>query len=78
LPAASIARTWNVWEPSESAEYVFGELHAAKLAPSSEHSKVTPAGGFDENVKVASALPTLPDGPESIVVSAGVRSTCQA
>ena len=72
LPAASRARTRNVCAPSARPEYVFGLVQAAKPPPSSSHSKPAPASL--EKVKIASAEPTVPTGPESIVVSGAVVS----
>ena len=42
LPAASVARTWNVWLPSLSAAVVSGDVQSANVAPSSEHCSVEP------------------------------------
>jgi hypothetical protein len=73
LPAASVARTLKVWEPSANPVYCWGEEQALKAAPSREHSKVE-FGSVEENVKLASLVFTIPDGPESMMVSGGVVS----
>jgi hypothetical protein len=65
LPAASVATTSNVCEPSASVPRSRGDVHAANGPPSSRHWKVEPAS-FDEN---RNGL-----GPASIVVSGGVVS----
>jgi hypothetical protein len=51
-----------------------GEVHAVKLAPSSEHSNIASASS-DENVNVAVVSSVGEAGPESIEVSGGVEST---
>ena len=43
LPAASVARTWNVWLPSLSAASVCEDVHAANGALSTRHWNVAPA-----------------------------------
>src|SRR5688500_13171009 len=53
LPAASVALTWKVWPPSARPVRLTGDVQAAKLAPSSLHSKVAPASSA---VKVNVAL----------------------
>jgi hypothetical protein len=53
--------------------YCWGEEQALKAAPSREHSKVE-FGSVEENVKLASLVFTIPDGPESMMVSGGVVS----
>jgi hypothetical protein len=50
-----------------------GELREAKLPPSSLHSKVEPAS-VEEKPNEAEVLPTVPDGPESMVLSGAVVS----
>jgi hypothetical protein len=61
FPAASTARTWNVWRPKSSFDVVWGEVHDAKSDPSTEHSKVEP-GSLDVNAK---------EGVRSLVFSCG-------
>src|SRR5438128_7044753 len=41
--AGSLARTWEVWLPADSALWLWGLVQAANAAPSSLHSKVLPA-----------------------------------
>ena len=67
FPAASVARTWNVWAPTLSPVRSTGEVQAANAAASSLHSKVD---GFSlaENAKDALVLIVVAGGPESIVV----------
>ena len=43
LPAASVAFTAKVCEPSDSVEVVNGEAQVANVAPSTEHLKLAPA-----------------------------------
>ena len=50
LPAASRARTSNVWVPSASAPTLCGDEHAANAAAPSRHSNVAPAS--EVNVKI--------------------------
>ena len=59
--AVSVARTWNVWLPSTSAEYVLGVEHDVNEPPSREHAKVEPAS-FDDKSNVA---------PVAVVTRAG-------
>jgi hypothetical protein len=54
--------------------YCRGELHAANVAPSSEHWNVEP-GSLAENVKVAVVEFVLALGPDSMIVCGGVVST---
>jgi hypothetical protein len=51
FPAASLARTLNVWEPSATLVYVVALVQVEKPPPSSSHSKVEPAS-LDTNEKV--------------------------
>ena len=74
LPAASTARTSNVWLPSARPEYEAGEAQTTKGAASTRHSKVEPAS-LEEKEKLTEAVSTVPDGPESMAVSGGVWST---
>ena len=73
LPAASVARTENVWLPFTRTEYDAGELHVAKAAPSRLQANVEPVS-LELNVKEALAVVTVPVGPPVIVVSGGVVS----
>ena len=74
LPARSIARTRNVCEPSASAAVVNGVMHAANVAPSSEHWNIAAASLL---VNVKSPVSSLVgfDGAVAIVVSGGAEST---
>jgi hypothetical protein len=74
LPTPSTALTLNVWLPSASPTYTFGEPHAAYALPSSEQAKAEPAS-VAVKVKVASGE-VGSGAAEVIVVSGGVRSTC--
>src|SRR5439155_25329278 len=67
FPAWSVARTANVWVVSERLPYVWGELQAVKLPPSSLHSKLEP-DSLEVKENVASVELVGPDGPELIVV----------
>ena len=55
LPAASVARTSKVCEPSATPLYAFGEVQAANEPPSSLHSKVEPPS-LDVNEKLGESL----------------------
>ena len=72
LPAASAARTSNVWAPLASAGVVCGEVQVTNAAPSTRHWKV--ASASLENVKVGVESFVVPVGPVLIVVSGGVVS----
>src|SRR5581483_5307400 len=74
LPAASVARTKIVCEPSFSCAVVCGEPQAANDPESTRHSKLDP-DSEEENAKVGVASLVVPAGPESIVVSGAVVST---
>ncbi len=76
LPAASLAVTVRVCEPSLRAVYGWGDRHGVAAAPSSLHWNVEPAS-LDENVNVALALLTRVEGPLSIDVLGAVVSTVQ-
>ena len=74
LPAASVARTANVWPPSGSVS-VIGLEHAVQVPPSTRHSNVEP-DSLAVNVNVGDPSLVLPLGPPVIdvfgaVVSAG-------
>ena len=73
LEAASVARTSNVCEPFASAEYALGELHEPH-APLSRRHWNAEADSLEVNVKLAELTATVPEGPESIVVSGAVVS----
>jgi hypothetical protein len=77
FPAASVARTWKVWPPSDRPEYDFGLAQVANVAPSSEQSNEEP-GSPPENVNCAVSDDVDPGGPPVIVVSGGTVSTVQA
>ena len=77
FPAASLARTFSVWEPSASAGAVNGVAQGAQPPPSRSHSKV--AGDSVEprpNVGVESGLGCA--GVETKDVFGAVTSTVQA
>ena len=74
MPAASVARTRKVWDPSERLAYAFGEEQVAKAPESRLHWKVEP-GSLEEKPKLGEGLVVVPVGPEVIVVSGGVVST---
>ena len=74
LPAASTARTRNVWSPSASAGYWTAESHGSNAPPSSAHSNVVPVSEA-VNVRFASGLPVTAGGPNVTVVSGAVSST---
>jgi uncharacterized protein len=68
LPAASSARTANVWSPAASGGAVSGDAQAAKAPSSRLHWNVAPATG-EANAKVGEAFVVTPGGPETIMVS---------
>ena len=79
LPAASVARTRNVYTPSASEPRMRGDVQGpneptAAPGPSSRHSNVEPAS-VEENVNVALLTLIVPVGPPVIVVSGAVVST---
>jgi hypothetical protein len=49
LPAASVALTWNVCEPSARPAYAFGLVQLANVPPSSAHVNVAPASEAKPN-----------------------------
>jgi hypothetical protein len=63
LPAPSVARTWNVCEPSPSPLRTAGDEQAAKEPPSSAHESEP---SFAPNGMVAVELATVPVGPPVI------------
>ena len=73
LPAASRARTRNVWSPRASAVTVWGEVQPVNETPSSEHSNVAPASSA-EKVNVAVVASVGEAGPVSIDVSGATAS----
>ena len=74
MPAASFARTENVWEPFERPVYVFGDAHAVQTPPSSLHSKPEPPS-VELKVNVALVELMLPLGPLVIEVFGATVST---
>src|SRR3954468_16997482 len=74
LPAASVARTSNVWELSLSPPTLFGLVHGAKAAPSTLHSKLEP-GSVEVNVNAGAATLDGSAGLPTMFVSGAVRST---
>ncbi len=76
FPAASVARTRNVCEPSPSPAYPCGLVQAAKSPSSSAHSKV--AASLAEKRKLALVLEVSPVTPESIAVSGALVSTVKS
>ncbi len=69
-PPGSSARTWKVWDPTESGPTDCGEAQAVNAAASSEHWKVDP-GSFDVKPKTTVELVVVEPsaGPAVIVVS---------
>src|SRR3954471_15826856 len=76
LPAGSMARTWNVCNPSTRPEKAFGLAHDVKLAASSLHSNVEP-GCVVEKEKLALAVFDSAAGCAVIDVSGGTVSIVQ-
>src|SRR3712207_5783451 len=74
LPAASVAFTSKVCGPSERPVYSFGEVQSVKGSPSRLHWKVEPVS-VEEKVKLVESLVTVPEGPESMVVSGAAVSS---
>jgi hypothetical protein len=68
FPAASVARTANVWPVGARFEYDAGLEHAANAAPSSEHWNVD-AGSVEVNENCAVVDVVVSGGPSVIVVS---------
>jgi hypothetical protein len=81
LPAASIARTSNLWLPSASELRLRGEMHAAQAPASVESSRhwneatPEPPASVPEKVKLAEAEALRAGGPESIEVFGAMVST---
>jgi hypothetical protein len=77
FPAASEARTWNVWLPAVNAgEIDSGLVQDVQLPASRRHSKLEPLS--DElKLKLGVVLLDGSAGLESIVVFGAVRSTVQ-
>jgi hypothetical protein len=69
----SVARTKKVCGPSLSDSEVNGELHGAKEAPSSSHSKSD--GSSAANVKLTTLVEVVPLGPEVIDTTGGIVSS---
>src|SRR6185436_10252280 len=69
VPAPLTARTRKLWLPAASPEYACGLVHAVKLALSSEHWNVAPAGVVVKE-NVALVLVVEAAGDEVMVVSA--------
>jgi hypothetical protein len=76
FPAASLACTENVCEPSASPAYSRGLLQVSKAPLSKEHSNVAPASEVNE--KLAPAELVVAAGPLVSVVSGAVESIVQA
>ncbi len=74
LPAASVARTEKVCEPSVSAASVSGEVHDPNEPLSTLHSNVEPVS-LEENSNVGVLSLVAPDGPAVIDVSGAAVST---
>ena len=76
MPAASVAFTAKVWEPSLRLLRLFGELQLVKAAPSRLHWKVEFAS-LEEKSKLGEALLDWLVGLVSMVVSGATVSTVQ-
>jgi hypothetical protein len=76
FPAASVARTWNVCEPTASPEYAAGDVQAANAPPSSAHANDEPPS-LDVNDNVAPCANVVAAGALVIVVSGASVSTVQ-
>jgi hypothetical protein len=75
LPATSVAVTKNVWAPFERALRVTGLAgQVAYASASSLHRKVTPDSALLYEI-VAVMSPKVPEGPETVGVGGGDRST---
>jgi hypothetical protein len=73
LPAASVAFTAKVWEPTARLLYVLGEAQLPQDPESSEHWKLEPLS-LEVNAKPALVEVVVPEGPELIVVTGAVVS----
>src|ERR671915_612007 len=78
LPAASIARTWNVCAPGARPVYALGDEHEAKAAPSRAHWNVRLAAAvtlsLPEKENEAFVSPVVAGGWAEIVVSGAAVS----
>ena len=78
-PDGLIARTSNLCGPTARPSTVCGDVHGAKSAPSSEHSKserIWPViGSSPENSKTAMVPSVSSSGSRSIEVSGALTST---
>lgn len=75
LPAASTARTSNLWVLLLSLEYFFGELHGANVPAPSLHWNV--AASLAENVNAAESAVVRVRGREPSLVSGAIASIVQ-
>jgi hypothetical protein len=75
LPASSIARTRKVCAPSVSGAVVYGVVHVPQAPASRRHWKVP--GSLELNVNVGCDEPSVPLGPDVIVVWGAAVSTVQ-
>jgi hypothetical protein len=73
LPARSLARTENRWEPTLRFKYVLGEMQSPQEPPSSLHSKLAPTSPALKT-RIAVVAVVVDDGPLTIVVLGGVVS----
>ena len=73
FPAASRARTSNVWLPFARFEYSLGELHEPQELASSRQWNVERAS-VEVKAKLAEVISMVPAGPAVMVVSGGVLS----
>ena len=79
LPAASLARTISLCEPSARSGKMSSSAHGSKPASSTSHSKVTgpPPGSEPANSNTASRVFESASGWSTIDVDGSVRSTVQ-
>jgi hypothetical protein len=73
LPAASVARTAKLCEPSDRPAYAFGDEQLAHAPASRRHWKLE-RDSEELKAKDADVEEEVPDGPEVIDVSGAVRS----
>jgi hypothetical protein len=73
LPAASVARTSNVWRPAARPGYARGDEHAANAPVSRRH--VMDADSLGWNAIDGDALVLAPSDGESIVIAGATVST---